>query len=353
MKVAHVNQDRGIAPSRKKGAAVHLEVMRRAFRQCGAEVVALDVHERERLSSALSGEHASGAFDLVYERYSRGATTGFEFAHDRRLPFVLEVNAPLALEDELYRAATDGVPAGCERAVFSGAARVLAVSPEVAQYAIDQGADPSRVIVCPNAVDTDVFLPREAGDRLRAELVPEGRFALGFHGRLRPWHNFGLLVDAFEILLRQRESVHLVLLGEGQFEELLKDRVPLDRVTFVGWQPHEQAARVVSCFDALPLSYAADRPFYFSPLKLLEGMAVKAVPIVPRISTLPDVVAHRERGLVYVPGDAEGLAESVCTLIHDPALRRRLGEEARAYAERHSWRDVAQAILDFAQATRP
>ena len=46
---------------------------------------------------------------------------------------------------------------------------------------------------------------------MRPRLVQGDRFALGFHGRLRPWHNFGLVVEACERLLRQVvQQIHLL-----------------------------------------------------------------------------------------------------------------------------------------------
>lgn len=351
MKIAHVNQDRGIAPHEKKGAAIHLSVLRRAFAECGAAVRALDVPDPVRLAAALEAEHAIAPFDLVYERHARGALAGGEFARRRGVPLVLEVNAPLALEDELYRGRSAGADAG-ERALFASAARVLAVTPEVARYAVERGAAAERVVVCPNAVDSDRFRPRAADDPLRRALVPRGRFALGFHGRLRPWHNFALLVDAFALLLARGTDAHIVVVGEGAFEAHFAARVPVERVTLVGWKPHDETARHVACFDALALTYAADRPFYYSPLKLLEAMAVRAVPVVPRLSTLPEIVGEGTRGLVYPAGDAHALADALALLARDPERASRMADAARAYAEERSWRAVAEDVLQFISDVR-
>src|SRR5207244_10798291 len=48
--------------------------------------------------------HARRRIDVVYERYSLWGFAGLTFAHDHGVPFILEVNAPLRLEQARYRA---------------------------------------------------------------------------------------------------------------------------------------------------------------------------------------------------------------------------------------------------------
>lgn len=341
MKVAHVNQDRGVAPGRKKGAAVHVEAMREAFARTGADVRGLDLPDPHALRTALDAY----APDLVYERYALGCSSAGSWAHVRGVPHVLEVNAPLALEETLYRG---GAAPYDERELFGRATRVLAVSSATAEYSIERGARPDRVTVTPNAVDAERFRPRAAVDALRDELVPPGRFAVGFHGRLRPWHNFPFLVEALRRALEARVPVHLVALGEGDFEEHVRGALEADRASFLGWRPHEEAARVVATFDVLPLTYAPDAPCWFSPLKLLEAMACAVVPVVPDVGDLRETVEHGANGLVYRPGDLDGLVEALALLQHDPALHAHLGSAARRFALERSWVRIAQSVLALA-----
>ena len=140
--------------------------------------------------------------------------------------------------------------------------------------------------------------------------------------------------------------MHLVVLGEGPFADHLTDRIDPSRVTQLGWVPHDEAARVVASFDALPLTYSPDRPCYFSPLKLMEAMACGVVPIVPRLGDLEHAVAHEERGLIYPAGDADALAQSIRRLVDDDHLRAQLASRARSFAEKNSWSSIAREVLD-------
>ncbi|MFT5289982.1 MAG: glycosyltransferase involved in cell wall biosynthesis [Planctomycetota bacterium] len=348
MRVVSLNQDAGIGPERKKGAAVHLLAMREAFREAGHAVHSLDsaddICARTELENALRGT------DLLYERYALGRSLGSELCATRGVPHVVELNAPLADEDRAYRGGTGdpGLDAR-EAAIFSRATLVIAVSQQVAAYAIARGALRDNVLVRPNGVDARRFVPRKAGDSLRNQLVPPGRFVLGFHGRLRPWHGLSLLGEAAATLLSGNYPIHLVLVGEGNFKEALGERVAPEHITRVPWVPHIEMPRFVATFDALPLTYAPDGPSYFSPLKLAEAMACGVVPVFPLLGDLPQLLKDGTDSLGYTPGDAEGLTRTLAYLMDNPSVTQRLSHAAVARAGLQSWRAIADDVIDWVE----
>lgn len=343
MRIVCLNQDAGIAPGRKKGAAVHLAAMREAFTVQGAAVVALDEADEAKVEERLA---ALGAIDLVYERYALGKARGARYCRARGIPLVVEVNAPLAEEETRYRGAAEAAEWGVrDRELFADAALVIAVSSEVAKYALARGARPECTHVRANGVDTARFRPRSPGDPVRARLVPGGRFALGFHGRLRPWHGFGLFARAAERLLAEGAPIHLVLIGEGEFDAELAGRVPAERVTRIPWVEHHEIGPYVASFDVLPLTYDPDAPCYFSPLKLAEAMACGAVPVLPRLGDLENAATHEVDALFYRAGDLEELLAAIRTLMRERARYERLSRGAVASAQSKSWNAIAEFVL--------
>ena len=334
MRVACVNQDPGIAPGRRKGASVHLGAMQAAFRALDATPVPLHSTDGRELQERLRQE---GPFDLVYERYALGRPAAAEFARRMRIPYVLEVNAPLEDEEREYRGREVAGLRAVDELVFGSATRVIAVSSLVAAYAVSRGAAAERVRVFHNGVDPDRFHPCTDDDALRARLAPPKSFVLGFHGRLRPWHAFDQLAAAVGKLIERGLPVHLVVVGEGDFDAHLRDVVPAERVTQTGWVPHDRMPRYVSSFDVLPLTYDAARPCYFSPLKLPEAMACGVVPVVPEVGDLPDIVTHEESGLLYPAGDVDALADAVQWLSENPARRAAMASAALRAARSSPW----------------
>jgi glycosyltransferase involved in cell wall biosynthesis len=348
MRIAHVNQDPGTAPSRKKGAAVHVDAMRRAFAGLGAEVVPIDVTRPERLVAALRSAVADGPLDLIYERYALESGAAFEFAKAIGARYVLEVNSPLEHEGARYRLGSElsATPEVSSRhAMFEQADAVLAVSSAVAKYAAENGATTRNLRVQPNGVDLERFRPRQDRDELRQQLVPADAFVLGFHGRVRAWHNVPMLVSAASELIETGSPVHLLLVGEGDYAGLLAGQLPPSSYTIKPWVPHAEVGRYVACFDALVMTHSARAPFYFSPLKLYEAMAAGVPPIAPLLGDLPDIIEHGRTGLLFQPDDREALRASIRELIRDSALRARISENVRDLAAQNSWLHIARSVL--------
>ncbi|HSF14528.1 MAG TPA: glycosyltransferase [Vicinamibacteria bacterium] len=348
MRVAFVNQDPGVTPDRRKGAAVHLAAMRSAFVELGADVVALDESDPARLQSRLRGVLKENSVSMVFERYALGRSEAAEVAVEWGIPLVLEVNAPLAQESLRWRGrAETKAERDRDGVLFRSATAVIVVSSELTEYASARGARPDTIHIFPNGVDQRFFRPRGVNDRLRASLVPEGRFALGFHGRLRPWHCFERLAAVYHELLRRDAPIHVVTVGEGDFAAELDGYVPVERRTLVGWKPHSEIPKYVAAFDVLPLTYDEAAPCYFSPLKLAEAMACGVVPIVPDVGDLPRIVGSG--GEIYRASKPNEIADIVEGLIHSPERRQSLARAALARTGELSWRRIADFTLRLAR----
>ena len=253
MRIAYLNQDPGIAPGRKKGAAVHVAAMHAALRALGCEVVAIEAKSEADAEAALAAAHAERELDRVYERYALGAQAGARFARRTGVALLLEVNAPLLDEARDERGArVEQAELEREHATFHSATHVFCVSRAVAAYVARQNVPGERIHVTPNGVDVDVFRP----DLPRAlELaLPRDAFVLGFHGRLRPWHNLALLGEVVARLAARGYPVHVLAIGEGDFAAHFEPELRASRLTVLPWW-RRSAWPADRAFDALPLCY--------------------------------------------------------------------------------------------------
>src|SRR5262245_61892650 len=106
----------------------------------------------QELCQRLQRLHARRRIDVVYERYSLWGYAGLLFARDHRIPFVLEVNAPLRLEQARYRALGNAVLAeALETQLLRLADRVVVPSSLLRDYVVSHGARAGRVRMVPNA----------------------------------------------------------------------------------------------------------------------------------------------------------------------------------------------------------
>jgi len=106
----------------------------------------------------------------------------------------------------------------------------------------------------------------------------------------------------------------------------------------VGGQQKQAALEVADCI-VLP-SYAEGLP-----MALLEGMAVGMPAIASDVGSIPALVQDGVAGFLVRPGDVAGLAERICRLARDHALRSRMGQAARRRVEdEFSQRAMAEKV---------
>ncbi len=385
MRVAYLSADCGIPVFGSKGASVHIQEMMRAMRLQGADVRvvatrlgtptrngedegvvhafrvrAIDVKDggdqaREEANiadagaaeEALVGLYADWPFDMIYERYSLWSDAGVKVARRLGVPLIVEVNAPILLEQEQYRRLALHERAGAiERAVFSQADGLVCVSSEVRDYAITKGANPGRAIIMGNAVDTTRFHaavpPMDFG-------MPDGAFTIGFSGSLKRWHGVDVMMEAFRMILRAAPQARLLVIGEGPergwIEGFARGAGIESSVTMAGWIGHAQMPAALTAMDVALAPYPETEDFYFSPLKVFEYLAAGRVMVASRIGQISEVIRHGETGILTPPGNADAIAEAVLGVMADPLRMRRLGEAAAREGARHNWsRNASQAL---------
>ena len=295
--------------------------------------------------------------DVVYERASLYATAGVAVARALTVPALVEVNAPLALEQATYRATGLGdLAAQAERWVLSRADAVLAVSAPLRDYVVSLGVEPSRVHVIPNGVDPTAFQPGPPNPRVRARWGLRDGPVLGFVGGLRPWHGVEALPGLLSKLIGHHPHLRLLVAGDGpqrgELERDLRERGVARSAVFTGSVPHEDVAELIRQFDVALAPYPRlDHPFYFSPLKLFEYMACGVPVVAAEVGQIAEVVRDGETGLLYPPGDADALVAACDRLLADPPLRRRVGEAAaKEVHTRYTWDHNAAHVVELARS---
>lgn len=309
------------------------------------------------LAAELRVRFASAPPDLIYERCSLYGTAGATVARALGVPLVLEVNAPLTLEDRTYRGGSGlgDLAAAAERFALATADAIVVVSSQLRDHVVGLGASAGRVHVLPNGVDTGLFRPGRRSPSVRARWGLDGGPVLGFVGGYQPWHGVQLLPAVLERLLPRHPGLRLVVVGDGRGrEEFERDVVArgLGACTVItGSVPHEDVPALVREFDVAVAPYMQPaHEFYFSPLKLFEYMSCGVAVAAPRLGQIADVVRDGATGLLYSPADADALAETCERLLSDRDLARRLGGAAAEVIRRdYTWDGNAAQITAIAE----
>ncbi len=295
--------------------------------------------------------------DFIYERASLYGTAGVSLARELRRPVILELNAPLALEQKAYRATGLGdLAAQAERWALNHADSIVVVSAELKEHVASQGVDPARIYVLPNAVNPAVFYPSPPDDGVRTGWGFDTGPVIGFVGGLRPWHGVEVLPELLERLTHRHPGIRLVVAGDGplrgKLEKALDQRGLRSRAIITGPLAHEEIPSVIRQFDVAVAPYPApDHRFYFSPLKLFEYMACGIAVVAPALGQIVQLIQDGQTGLLYPPGDLELLAAQCERLLSDATLRQTLGQSAAKLIQaQYSWDHNASRVAALARS---
>ena len=295
--------------------------------------------------------------DFIYERASLYSTAGLSIAKKLNVPVIIELNAPLALEQSTYRGNGFGdLAAKIEKTMLAQVDAVMTVSSPLRDHIMADGVESEKVHVLPNGINPQLFKPGEPDPALQARFGLGKGPVLGFLGSLRPWHGIEMFPLLLEKLVPHYPNLRLIIAGEGplkgKLEHELSQRSLAHHVVFTGWVAHHDVPNIIRLFDVglapyLPLNHS----FYFSPLKLFECMGCGVPMVVPRIGQIGDVVQHDETGLLYLPGDLNELVTACHRLLQDAALRQRLGQAAAKHVhDRHTWDHNAMRVTELARS---
>lgn len=396
MRIAYVCADRGVRPAGRGGSATHVREIVRALVARGHDVTVLsaaadgaadvlpcpvvdlmadptlvELRARVQKSARAFGDTSRAphetlslllnqriaeilaamtpAPDVIYERHSVWSVAGLDFARRRRIPHLLEVNAPLVEQERTYRElALAPTATAIEDWIVAGSDRVLATAPALAEWARIHGASRRHVRVVPCGVPSSMLSTTERAPR------DPSRFTIGFVGSLKPWHGVEVLLRAFRKLHKMQVGYRLLIVGDGPLREETERWLAthgLDAYAeLTGEVDPAEVPRWLARMDVGVAPYPELPSFYFSPLKLWE-YAGAGVPIAAsETGDLPRLFPHREAALLHPPGSASKLAAHIASLREDPTLGARLARRARQVARAHTWDRLAARVEKIAEA---
>ncbi|MBK8166315.1 MAG: glycosyltransferase family 4 protein [bacterium] len=205
------------------------------------------------------------------------------------------------------------------------------------------------------------------GDRLPTTVI--------FVGRLSPEKGLHTLLEAMELVCRQRPDARLELVGPqatlpleyivgisadprvrqlsayydgtvcSDYQAYLRQRASegalAGRVTFVGSVPQAELPRLYAAADVL-----ANPSFSESfGMSLVEGMATGMPAVATRIGGMPEIVVPGVTGFLREAGDVEGLAADLLECLSSAARRNELGAAGRERAlEVFTWEARARRL---------
>ncbi len=242
-----------------------------------------------------------------------------------------------ALATDRYRMTRDA-----ETAAMRAADAVVTLSETMRGEIIARGCDPGKVVIVPNAVDVDRFHPGPRDATLAASLgIQPDEPVVGYISSLSAYEGIPHLLAAVARLRATGRRLRILLVGDGDEAATIAAhgrRLGLDDGTLLmpGAVPHAAILAYYSLIDIFVVPRTRHRVSRLvTPLKPYEAMAMERAVVVSDLPALREIVIPGETGLTFRAEDAADLAEVLGRLLDDPALRTRLGRQAREWIAAH------------------
>jgi len=209
----------------------------------------------------------------------------------------------------------------------------------------------SKITVIHDGIDTDAVAPNpDISLTLNGSLtLTKADEVITFVNRnLEPYRGYHIFMRALPALLKKRPKARILVVGgndvsygakpsgKQNWKEIFVREVrpqisdaDWSRVHFLGYLPYALFVGLLQCSTVhIYLTY----PFVLS-WSLLEAMSIGCAIVASDTQPLQEAIRHNETGKLVDFFDHQALNASVCSLLDDPAERRRLGQNARQFAQ--------------------
>ncbi len=293
----------------------------------------------DTMVETITAEHARAPFDILHAQY--GYPTGWAAllaSRELGVPNVVSIQGG----DGHWVGSCCTTHEAAMRAVLDHAGAVLIGCRSFADEVCGRlGTDPARFTIVPGAVDTNRFVPADAGQSAAVART------LLYHGRVDARKGVLDLIDAMRLLRERGTRPDLVISGIGPDLDQAATRIAEyglgDQIRMTG---HIEYETVPQIYHQAGIFVSPTYAEGFSNT-ILEAMASGLACVSCRAVGVVDCLRDGQNGLLVDPGDVAGLAQAIEGVWRDAALRERLAQTALAECRRvYSWSAVGRQIMD-------
>ena len=214
----------------------------------------------------------------------------------------------------------------------------------------ERGVPPERLLVAPNGVDVQRFMPVTSVAALRGSLgLPQSKTIVGFCGHLYEGRGIEELLECARLL----DQVLFLLVGgePGDVDKYrsLAQRLNVPNVRFIGFVPYADVPTYLLASDILVMPYttATSTHKYMSPMKMFDYLASGRLIVATDFPIVREILHDRRNAILVPPNSGQALAAGIQWLLDHPEVAAGLGEQARRDAQQYSWDNRARRIVTW------
>lgn len=218
-------------------------------------------------------------------------------------------------------------------------AHFIAITEKAKQALIVEGVSSDRITVIPAGIDCETFKPSVKNLRLIEKFgLSKETVKILFVGRFVPEKGIFDLLNAFSILIKKERNAELLIVGSGttemksQINGLVATLKIGSKVKFLGNIKYADMPQIHNLADifCLPSTETKSWAEQFG-YSLVEAMACGKPAISTWTGSIPEIVKHRETGILIKPTNPVELESALEELTLNKALREEFGSNGRKW----------------------
>jgi glycosyltransferase involved in cell wall biosynthesis len=228
-----------------------------------------------------------------------------------------------------------GLEDGCWRYMswFYNQMQVIYAPSEATRFELtDRGIDPGKIVTYPRGVDTERFHPAKRNGFFNKFDVG-GRTKLLYVGRVSVEKGLDVLTEAFRKAAKMRDSLQLIVVGDGPYLPEMQRRLRNTPATFTGVLKGEPLAQAYASADLFVFPSATDT---FGNV-VLEAQASGLPVIVTDKGGPAENVLPNETGLIVPANDPDALLRAILHMIDTPERIAYMRRKARSHVENRTF----------------
>ncbi|MCB9541681.1 MAG: glycosyltransferase family 4 protein [Myxococcales bacterium] len=279
-------------------------------------------------------------FDLLYSRLVLPMLPALA----RRRPVLFETYRPLIRQ---YPLARWPLRLAARRPGFLG---IVTHSDYSRRSFEEEGLPPEKLRTIYNGYDDHAFARLVTPAEARAELGLPEKPTIVYAGRIAPFKQIDLLLDAYEHMPHGTQLILAGAIDTAEAQPLVERARELGAI-LPGYLTGEAFARALMAGEIVTIPPSARPLAEFGntvlPIKTFQYLAAGRVLVVGDTPDTAELLIHDVNSLRVRPDDRAAYVDALTAALTDEALRARLGAAARARAADLTWDARAKRLLAF------
>jgi glycosyltransferase involved in cell wall biosynthesis len=229
---------------------------------------------------------------------------------------------------------------------------LVVITQSLKTFYIEMGIHKGKVLVVPDGIDKQRLSGSMDKVTARKKLnISLDKNVICYTGHLFQWKGVYVLAESARYL-SEKDEIYIVggMICDIEALQAFVKEYQLSYITVKGYIPYSEVSTYLAAADVLVLPNTSEAEIsreYTSPLKLFEYMGARRPIVASDLSSLREMLRHRENAYLVPPDDPKALADGIVSVMQNQPLADYLADTAYQEVHEYTWDNRAKTILQF------